>query len=257
MRRLPALLLTFCCPASVRGAGSCSGSGSSCVCDDGEGNSWDIGSLTAGADGAETQVVARGVCSGTYCTGTFGYYVDVCNMLTVPQACNIGQCCLATDQLNLYRLEQGPRGTTCTVGGSQTGCQCDKLGEGPGTAGLSVTAYDQDGDEGLTIQYTNNAYYNSYAGWVPPILNLICDSSAASTAYTETSSASTNPEVINAPGCTTNYCSVVINWRTPAACISSGLGWTITLILLIGGARASTPTMIGKSFSFRPLQPQN
>lgn len=77
-------------------------------------------------------------------------------------------------------------------------------------------------------------YYNSYAGWVKPVVNLICDSTA-STAYEEQSSVSTNPEVVDTAGCTTNYCSVVINWRTSAVC-SSGLGWTIVILISVAAA---------------------
>ncbi len=77
-------------------------------------------------------------------------------------------------------------------------------------------------------------YYNSYTGWVKPVVNLICDSTASS-AYEDMSSVSTNPEVVNAPGCTTNYCSVVINWRTSAVC-SGGLGWTIVILISVAAA---------------------
>ena len=63
------------------------------------------------------------------------------------------------------------------------------------------------------------------------MINLICDS-AASTAYEEVNSASDNPQVVNTPGCTTNYCSVVINWRTSAVC-SGGLGWMIVIAISV------------------------
>lgn len=75
-------------------------------------------------------------------------------------------------------------------------------------------------------------YYNTYLGWVRPVINLICDSTP-STAYEETQGVSANPEVVNAPGCTTNYCSVVINWRTPAACSGGGIGWTIVVLISV------------------------
>lgn len=77
-----------------------------------------------------------------------------------------------------------------------------------------------------------NRYYDTYTGWVRPVINLICDS-APSTAYEDAQGVSTNPEVVNPPGCTTNYCSVVINWRTPAVCPGGDAGWTIVILISV------------------------
>ena len=66
-------------------------------------------------------------------------------------------------------------------------------------------ATGDDGDTGLTITYQNNAYYNSYGGWTAPVLNIICDPSAASSAYEVSAGVSANPEVVNAPSCTSKY----------------------------------------------------
>jgi len=113
----------------------------------------------------------------------------------------------------------GPPGSTC---------QCDKLGNTI-SGDLVVTALD-DGEEGIAIEFPADSYYQSYVGWVNPIVKIICDSSASSTAYTETSGNSANPSVINTPGCTTNYCSAVIEWRTSAVC-GGGSGWTIVILI--------------------------
>ena len=96
-------------------------------------------------------------------------------------------------------------------------------------------------DRGLLLQHFRphdpailascRRYYNSYTGWVKPVINLICDN-AASTAYEELSSVSTNPQVVNPASCDTNYCSVVINWRTSAVC-SGGAGWTIVILICV------------------------
>ena len=225
------------CGRTALAAGGCAMRGSSCVCEDADGTSWDLTALTAPAASApEGWVTARGPCTGTYCTGTWRYFVEVCESLEVPQSLYIGHGCLPTDQLNLYRVEEGPRGITCLAGsGTRTGCQCDSLGE-LGGEGITVTPYDDGGDEGVTLTYTNNVYYNSYAGWVRPVVNLICDPGASDEAYSAAATATTNPEVLLNPiGCTTNYCSMTMNWRTPAACASGGAGWTITWIIVLSG----------------------
>jgi hypothetical protein len=179
----------------VYAVGGCSLQGGQCVCEDADGNSWDLTELTAPSSTSASQVVATGPCSGTYCSGTFDYYVDICSTMTPVQACNFGMCCSASTPANMYRvdsLNQCPPSTQC---------QCDLLGIS--VPNLEVTSFDQDGDVGLTIKYEPNSYYASYAGWVSPVVNIICDNSASSTAYTVPSSTpSTNPSVVNAAGCT-------------------------------------------------------
>eukprot|EP01050_Picozoa_sp_SAG11_P019240 SAG11_NODE_3033_length_2749_cov_4.883774_3_plen_126_part_00 len=46
-------------------SGSCAMQGSSCICTDTEGTEWDVTGVTADAEGAETDIVAVGACSGT------------------------------------------------------------------------------------------------------------------------------------------------------------------------------------------------
>ena len=207
-------------PAS---AGTCALSGSSCICTDEQGGTWDVTSLTpAGNPNADTTVVARGACSGTYCQGTgFEYHVDFCGSLQVPQSCYSGVCCTPSDNLNMYRTDMRADCPPLTT------CQCDKLGDI--SAGAVEVTTLQDGD-GISVEFTPNSYYNSYAGWVPPVINLICDGEP-STAYEETSAVSVNPEVVNT-ACTTNYCSMVINWRTSAVC-AGGRGWTIVILICV------------------------
>ena len=91
-------------------------------------------------------------------------------MMAPVQACNFGQCCNPSTQLNLYRVD---RLNDCPPSSL---CQCDLLGI---SASVSVREFDDgSGDTGLTIEYTANSYYQSYAGWIAPVLNIICDSGA-------------------------------------------------------------------------------
>lgn len=234
------VVIAYSCCFRLASAGTCALSGSACICTDDEGNSYDVTRLTpAGNANAPTTVVARGACSGTYCQGTgFEYYVDFCSALPVPQTCYTGSCCSPSDSLNLYRTDMR---ATCPP---TTSCQCDKLGD-LSVGDVVVTALDTGDDSGISIEFPNNSYYDTYPLWVRPVINLICDS-APSSAYQEIVAPLTaNPEVVNTPGCNTNFCSVVINWRTPVAC-RGGVGWMIVFamcaaagVYVIGGVAYS------------------
>ena len=206
-------------------AGGCELQGDSCICEDENGATYDVTALTAAANaGAPSMVIARGDCSGIFCRGTgFEYFAAFCGTLNPPTTCFSGQCCTTGDTLDLYRLDTRDDCPPSSL------CQCDKLGDG---SEVSVAAFDDGTDVGITLQYTNHPYYNTFAGWVPPIVNLICDPGASSEAYAASSSVTSNPSVVNAVGCTASYCSAEINWRTPVVCAGGGLGWTLVILIL-------------------------
>eukprot|EP01050_Picozoa_sp_SAG11_P019241 SAG11_NODE_3033_length_2749_cov_4.883774_4_plen_159_part_00 len=93
-------------------------------------------------------------------------------------------------------------------------CLSVQLGEG-GAAALVVEPIDDGGDVGIAITYNNNNYYTSYLGWVKPVLRLICDPGATSSAYTSTSGISTNPFVENAAGCTSEFDATLRPYHMP------------------------------------------
>ena len=210
---LPAAVVGLSGLGTARAA--CSLVEGACICEDAEGTTWDVTELTASGT---ADAVASGSCSGSYCSGEFEYFIEICGQLTVPSACNFGMCCSSSSNLNLMRID------TLNSCPPSSICQCDQLGMS--TSPVTATALDDGSDTGLSLEYTPNSYYQSYVGWVSPVVNLICDSSA-STTEPET-------EVVNAPGCTTNYCSVTINWRTPVVCSAGGgSGWTITILICV------------------------
>eukprot|EP01045_Picozoa_sp_COSAG04_P040068 COSAG04_NODE_11528_length_704_cov_1.014876_2_plen_103_part_01 len=78
-------------PAAVAGLGSllgtaraaCSLVEGACICEDAEGTTWDVTELTASGT---ADAVASGSCSGSYCSGEFEYFIEICGQLTVPSA---------------------------------------------------------------------------------------------------------------------------------------------------------------------------
>ena len=152
MRCRPGRLALYAAVVALHAApvlGGCALVGDACICTDEQGGTWDVTSLTpAGNMGATTTAIARGACSGTYCTTGFVYSVDFCTPHAVT-SCYSGTCCTTSDQLYLYRTDL--RGT-CPPG---TICQCDKLGDK--TAGALVVTTLQEEEEGISIEFTNNA----------------------------------------------------------------------------------------------------
>ena len=93
--------------------------------------------MTAGAAEGDTQVVAVGSCSGTYCQNNFNYYVEFCKDLEPVQSCYTGHCCSTSDSLNMRRIDNRDECPPSTI------CQCDALGEG-GASALTIKKFDGD-----------------------------------------------------------------------------------------------------------------
>lgn len=199
-----------------------------CVCEDSQGNEWDMSGLGLDQGAGGSSLVTSGECSGNNCVGEYMYHLGICenvpDMITSSGA--VGSCS-SSQNVGAYRVASSPGCPPATT------CQCEVLAgdfSGTGTSNTPVvTAVEEDGSiVGVTLEYAST----SFSPTIQTKVNVICDRSASSSLPAETVVA--NPGTATGGYCGSSWCSAEITWKTRAICEpAGGNGWTIIIIMSV------------------------
>lgn len=200
-----------------------------CICEDNQGNEWDMSALELDQGPGGSSLVTTGECSGNNCQGEYMYHLGICenvpDMITSSGA--VGSCS-ASQNVGAYRVASMPGCPPATT------CQCEVLaGDFSSSTGTSntpaVTAIEEDGAiVGVTLEYAST----SFSPTIQTKVNIICDRSVSHSLPAET--VVENPGTATGGYCGSSWCSAEITWRTRAMCEPADAnGWTIVIIMSV------------------------
>ena len=187
---------------STVAASGCSSEGGACVCEDDDGNAWDVSELSGSGLREPTTGTStlQGPTTGcSICVGSWNYHWDICANIAVPQALG----CSTTFATAAIRLDEFS---------TPTSRECEYLGPDVSGAGSpDVARLSGEAGDGLSLAYS----YQSRSFTV----NLLCGGASGSQA---------EPVAMGGN-------SIEVTWETPVAC-TGGSGWGWLTIILTGVA---------------------